>query len=116
MFLYSLKMKMSDDLFLSFAHRDQYGTGEHQNNILIGVVYSCHRAAAVSLCPAAMLRAAATTADAAMLPPTSRCRAVALSHCRHRGPDWRRWHDIIVLGAVHCGLFRITHGWGDALP
>ncbi len=37
----------------------------------------CHRAAAVALCPAAALRAAATTADAAMLPPTSRCRAVA---------------------------------------
>jgi hypothetical protein len=36
-----------------------------------------HRAAAVALCPAAVLRAAATAADAAMLPPTSRCRAAA---------------------------------------
>ena len=43
----------------------------------MSATFPAKRAAAIALCSAAALRAAATTADAAMLPPTSRCRTVA---------------------------------------
>jgi hypothetical protein len=52
----------------------------------------CQRAAAIALCATAALRIATTASDAAMLPPTPRCRAAATAAasallqpcCRHR--------------------------------